>query len=182
MQGVVAVLHEHPAEVPELHGDLDASVRAEAIDVLAPLLRRRHVARASVSFEDLPFLEVDVDRMIPAAAVVHQVPDLAGAEPRRRRDPPEIRVELVSPVRTDAPGAAERSDGVVGRLVGAVSELEGTRPCHGNRGQIRVRDHDGRHLAHVGLGRIADDAELEELPYAGIARAAIERLGQREGR
>src|SRR3989449_4379764 len=107
VQGVVAVLHEHSAEVPELHGDLDASVRAQAIDVLAPFLPGRHVARAAVAFEDLPLLEVDVDRMIPAAAVVHQVPDLAGAEPRRRRDPPEVRVELVSAVRPDAPGAAE---------------------------------------------------------------------------
>src|SRR5438445_13488118 len=94
VQGVVAVLHEHPAKVPELHGDGDASARAEAIDVLAPPLRRRHVAFASV--EDLALLEVDVDRMIPAAAVVHQVPDLAGAEPRRRRNPPEVRVEPVS--------------------------------------------------------------------------------------
>src|SRR2546422_3803154 len=160
MQGVVAVLHEHPAEVPELHGDLDASVRAEAIDVLAPLLPRRHVARAAVALEDLPLLEVDMDRMIPAAAVVHQVPDLAGAESRRRRDPPEVRVELVSAVRTDAPGAAERSDWIVGRLVGAVSELERARPRHGNRGQIRVRDHDGGHLALIGLGRIPNDAEL----------------------
>src|SRR5207247_10188255 len=119
---------------------------------------------------------------IPAVDAVHQVPDLALAEPRRRRDPPEICIELVSAVRTDTPGAAERSDGIVGRLVGAVSELERARPCHGNRGQVRVRDHDGGHLAHVGRGWIADDAELEELPYAGIARAAIERLGQREGR
>src|SRR3989449_9157322 len=105
VQGVVAVLHEHPAEVPELHGDLDAPARAEAIDVLAPPLRRRHVTFTSV--EDLALLEVDVDRMIPAAAVVHQVPDLAGAEPPRRRNPPEVRVELVSAVRPDAPGAAE---------------------------------------------------------------------------
>src|SRR5439155_1761402 len=155
-------------------GDGDASARAEAIDVLAPPLRRRHVAFASV--EDLALLEVDVDRMIPAAAVVHQVPDLAGAEPRRRRNPPEVRVELVSAIRPDAPGAAERSGRVVGRLVGAISELEGTRPRHGNGGQVRVRDQRGGHLAHVGLGRISDDAELEELPYAGIARAPRERL------
>src|SRR2546427_2946053 len=69
VQGVVAVLHEHPAEVAELHGDLDAAVRAQAVDVLAPLLPRRHVARAAVAFEDLPLLEMDVDRIIPSAAV-----------------------------------------------------------------------------------------------------------------
>src|SRR2546422_903056 len=107
VQGVVAVLHEHPAKVSELHGDLDTSVRAEPIDVLAPLLPRRHAAGTSVSLEDLPLLEVDVDRMIPVAAVVHQVPDLAGAEPRRRRDPPEVRVEHPAAICPDAPWAAE---------------------------------------------------------------------------
>src|SRR5712692_6476203 len=80
MRGVVTVLHEHPAKVPELHGDGDASVRAQAIDVLAPLLPRRHIARASVAGEDLSLLEVDVDRVIPAAAVVPQGPDLARTE------------------------------------------------------------------------------------------------------
>src|SRR2546426_1731397 len=114
VQGVVAVLHEHPAKVTELHGDLDTSVRAEAIDVLAPLLPRRHAAGTSVSLEDLPLLEVDVDRMIPVAAVVHQVPDLAGAEPRRRRDPSEVRVEHFSAVGPDAQGP--RND-VTGSLV-----------------------------------------------------------------
>src|SRR5258706_13972609 len=175
------MLHEHPAEVPELHGELYASVRAEAIDVLAPFLPGRHVARAAVAFEDLPLLEVDVDRMIPAAAVVHQSPDLAGAEARRRRDPPEVGVEHFPAVRTDAPGASERSDGIVGVLGGAVSELESTRPGDGNGRQIRVRDHDGRHLALVGRGWIADDPELEEPAYAWIARAAVQRRGQREG-
>src|SRR5262249_23252797 len=38
VQGVVAVLHEHPTKVPELHRELDTSVRAEAIDVFAALL------------------------------------------------------------------------------------------------------------------------------------------------
>src|SRR6266571_5265982 len=33
VQGVVAVLHEHPAKVSELHRDLDTSVGAETIDV-----------------------------------------------------------------------------------------------------------------------------------------------------
>src|SRR5262247_3528560 len=37
VRGVVAVLHEHPTPVPELQRDGDASVRAEAIDVLASL-------------------------------------------------------------------------------------------------------------------------------------------------
>src|SRR5262249_1141001 len=58
VQGVVAVLHEHPAKISELHRDLDTSVRAEAIDVLAALLPGRHVAGAAVALEDLPLLEV----------------------------------------------------------------------------------------------------------------------------
>src|SRR5262245_64789944 len=132
VQSVVAVLHEHPAEVSELHRELDTSVRAETIDVLAALLPGRHVTGAAVAFEDLPLLEVDVDRVIPAPTVVHQIPDLAGAVTRHRRDPPEIRVELVSAVRSDAPGAAERRDGIVGGLLGAVPEHERARPGHGS--------------------------------------------------
>src|SRR5256885_522220 len=58
VQGVVAVLHEHPAKVSELHRDLDTSVGAETIDVLAALLPGRHAAGTAVAFEDLPLLEV----------------------------------------------------------------------------------------------------------------------------
>src|SRR5204862_4061081 len=58
VRGVVAVLHEHPGEVPELYRDGDASVRAEAIDVLAPPLPCRAVAGTSVAGEDLALFEV----------------------------------------------------------------------------------------------------------------------------
>src|SRR5256885_3887752 len=75
---VVAVLHEHSAEVAELHGDGDAARGAEAVHVLAAALPRRHVAQAAIAGEDLAFLEVDVDRVIPATAAGLQGPDLAG--------------------------------------------------------------------------------------------------------
>src|SRR5262245_7093258 len=74
---VMAVLHEHPAKVPELECDRDVSAGAQPPDILAAPLPSRHVRRRSVARERLAFLEVDVDRMIPAAAAVPQVPDLA---------------------------------------------------------------------------------------------------------
>src|SRR5262249_42971645 len=147
------------------------------INVLAAPLPRRHLAGTSIAGEDLPFLEVDVDRVIPAPAVVLQGPDLAGAIFWRCRDPTEVRVELVSIVRPDAPGAAKRRDGVVGRLVGAIPEHERPVPGDGNLREIGVRDHHGWHLADVRSRWIADDPKLEELADARIARTTRERLG-----
>src|SRR5262249_59129683 len=43
VHGVVAVLHEHPLEVAELHGDGDGSARPEAVDILAALLPWPHL-------------------------------------------------------------------------------------------------------------------------------------------
>src|SRR2546422_5201137 len=130
VRGVVAVLHEHPAEVSELHRDGDASLGTEAIDILAPPLPCRHVARAPVAGEDLPLLEVDVDRVIPVILLIDQGPDLAGAGSGRCRDPPEVRSEYIVFGRPDAPWAAERRDGVVGRLPGFLSEPQGPLPGH----------------------------------------------------
>src|SRR5712691_8967804 len=61
VRGVVAVLHEHPGEVPELQRDRDVAARPESPDVLPAPLRRRHVARLAVTGEGLALLEVDVD-------------------------------------------------------------------------------------------------------------------------
>ena len=58
VHGVVAVLHEHAAPVPELHGDGDRPARAEAVDVLAALLSGRDIAGLPVPGEDLALLEV----------------------------------------------------------------------------------------------------------------------------
>src|SRR5712691_6974855 len=106
VHGVVAVLHEHAAEVPELQRDGHTSPGAQTIDVFAALLPWRHVARTPVAGKDLAFLEVDVDRVIPATAAVLQRPDLARAHLGRRRNPPDARVQhRPVVVRFDAPGA-----------------------------------------------------------------------------
>ena len=70
MRGVVAVLHEHPRELPELHGDGNTSTGMEAIGVLAAPLPRRHIAEAAVAGEDLALFEMGMDRVIPASATV----------------------------------------------------------------------------------------------------------------
>src|SRR5437879_6105058 len=116
MCGVVAVLHEHPSKVPELQRDRDVTARAQPPDVLPAALRCRDIARLAVAGEGLALLEVDVDRVIPATAAVIQVPDLARAGARRRRDPPEVRSELGAAVGPDAPGPQGRRHGVDARL------------------------------------------------------------------
>src|SRR2546428_11252148 len=101
------MLHEHPGEVPELQRERDVA-RARPPDVLAAPLPRRDIARAAVAGEGLALLEVDVDRVIPAVLGVYQVPDLARAGSRCRRDPAEVRGELEAAVRPDAPWAVAR--------------------------------------------------------------------------
>src|SRR5882672_6025594 len=197
VHGVVAVLHEHPAEVAELHGDRDAPSRAKPIDILASPLRGRDGVRISVAVEDLALLEVDVDRVVPSAAAVLQDPRLAGAVSGRGRDAAIVRVEHLTVVRLDAPRSDDRRDfsaaarlrrnqrqavageGGVGR---APPELEDARPRDGNGGEVRVRDQRVGHLAHVRRGRPAHDAELEELPDHRVVAVAPERIRDREVR
>src|SRR5207237_9430564 len=81
---VMAMLHEHAAPVAELHGNGDGAGRTQAIHVLAPSLPGREGRGASVAREHVTFLEVNVDRMVPAAAALER-PDFPGAESRRRR-------------------------------------------------------------------------------------------------
>src|SRR5262245_16625493 len=168
MRGVVAVFHEHPGEVSKLQRDRDIAAWAQPPDVLPALLLRRDIARLAVTGEGLALLEVDVDGVIPAAAVIFQVPDLARAEFRRRRDPAEVRGEKEALVRRDAPRAFARRDGVPAPLDGIPAELESPLADYRNLGQIRVRDQGGRHLTFVGIGRVASNAELQELADAGI--------------
>src|SRR5712671_2995953 len=156
VDGVVAVLHEHPAEVAELHGDGDAPTGAEPVDVLASLLPGRHRVRIAVAVEDLPLLEVDVDRVVPAAAAVLQVPDLAGAVAGPGRDAAVVGVERPTlVVRLDAPRSDERRHfspaarlrrnerrAVVGEggLVRAAVELERPGPRDRDSREIGIRD------------------------------------------
>ena len=80
----MTVLHEHPGEVPELQRERDVTARAQSPDILPASLCRWDIACLTVAGEGLALLEVDVDGVIPAAAVVFQVPDLTRAESRRR--------------------------------------------------------------------------------------------------
>src|SRR6266496_6167986 len=114
VHGVVAVLHEHPAPVAELHRQRDTPGWAETIDVLAALFPRRHVRGTSIASQDLALFEVDVDGVIPATATVDQSPDLARTIARRCRDPAEVGGKHTSAIRPDAPRAVERADGVGG--------------------------------------------------------------------
>ena len=176
----MAVLHEHAAEVPELHRDGHAPPGAQTIDVFAAPLPWRHVAGLPVAGKDLAFLEVDVDGVIPATAAVLQRPDLARAHPGRRRNPPDARVEhRPVVVRFDAPGAEPDRRRIGDVLRAAPAELE--QPCarHGNARQVGVWNHRVWHLAHVGPGRIPHDPELQELPDARILRLPREGLAQR---
>src|SRR6185369_15788063 len=103
--GVVAVLHIGPGELPETGGHFDAGTTlilgADPEHLLAcPFFPFRRCL--AVPPEDNRFLEVDMHRMAPAAAV-NQVPDLqrpfpagaglgwAGGKLWRSRDPPGIR-------------------------------------------------------------------------------------------
>jgi len=124
-------------------------------------------------------LEVDVDGVIPAPAAVLQGPDLAGAELGRGRDPPEIRGEHGPAAVPDAPGAEEGCDGIECGLFRVTTELEDPPAGHGDGGVVRVRAQDGRHLAHVGTGRVPYDPELQELPHAGVGR--VSGQGPRDG-
>src|SRR5262249_61991581 len=116
--------HDHPPDVAALQRGGTLSARAQSPYVLASLLPRRTVGRAAGARQRLALLEMDVDRMVPAAAAVAQRPDLACAEARRRRDPAEVRGERAAVVSRDAPGSKERGHGVVGRLARAAIELE----------------------------------------------------------
>src|SRR5215831_2058538 len=103
MHRVVAVLHEHAAPIPELHGKSHASTRTQAIDVFAALFPGRNVSSATVAGQDLAFFKVDVDRVIPAAAAVLQRPDFTRSVTRSRRNASPTRVEHRATIGSNAP-------------------------------------------------------------------------------
>src|SRR5262245_40765710 len=116
MHGVVAVLHEHAAPVPELHGNGDTAAGAEAVDILAATLPQWDVTGFPIAGENLTLLKVDVDRVIPATATVLQCPDLARPVFRRCRDATEVRSEHGAAIGLHAPGAKGTRNGVIGGL------------------------------------------------------------------
>src|SRR4051812_39558090 len=126
---VVAVLHEHPAPVAELHRQGDAPARPQPVDVLAAALPGGNVRRAAVAGQDLALLEVDVDRVIPAGAAVDDGPDLLRPGPRRSRDATEVGGQRSAPVvGLDAPWPEEAGDRIARGLAGAAVELEYAGP------------------------------------------------------
>src|SRR3954470_1759705 len=175
---VVAVLHEHSAEVAELHGEGHAARRTEPVDVLAALLPRRHVRGAAVAGEDLAFLEVDVDGVIPSAAAVLDRPDLASPVPGSSRDASEVGVQHPVVVGLHAPRSEEGADRVVRVLASTGAELEHALTHHRDLREIGVRDHRARNLAQVRCRGVAHDAELQEPADAGVLRLARERVAQ----
>src|SRR6185369_16260914 len=173
VHGVVAVLHEHAAKIAELECDFHFAARSEAPDVLAPALPGRNVTGTSVSSQSLALLEVNMNRVIPATATVFQCPYLSGTETWRRRDTAKVSCERSSLVVSfNTPRPEERRHGVVGCLISAAVEFEDTFASYGNISQVRIRDQRGRHLAYIGLRRVASDPELEEFSDTRIGRVA----------
>ncbi|MNQ78656.1 hypothetical protein D3C85_935770 [compost metagenome] len=76
---VVAVHDVLAGEIAETQEHPDRLVLAEHVDVLAPSLvfRNGHGNALDRPAEDAAFLEVDMHRVLPAAALVDQLPDLA---------------------------------------------------------------------------------------------------------
>src|SRR5207237_8042929 len=101
---------------------------------------RRTVREAGVAGEDLPLLEVDVDRAVPSAAVVLQGPDLAGPVPGSSRDAAEVGGQHFAGVRRHAPGTDERGVLIGARLFRAAAELEDALTRDRDVREVRVRD------------------------------------------
>src|SRR5260370_30436816 len=111
MHGVVAVLHEHPAPIAELHPDDHVAVRTQAIDILTSALRRRW--RLSIPGDDLAFFKMDVNGVVPVKSAL-QGPLFRSGESWLRRDAPEVRLP-----RASSTGAATRTGVVGGHAPGA---------------------------------------------------------------
>src|SRR6185312_6483360 len=116
MHGVVAVLHEHPAPIAELHGQSHASTRTQTIDVFAALFPCRDIAGAAIAGQDLAFFKVDVDWVIPSAATVPECPDFASAIFRSCRNASEAGIQHLAVIGLHAPGTDERSVRIIDGL------------------------------------------------------------------
>src|SRR5579864_466832 len=114
MHGVVAVLHEHPAPIAELHPDHHGSARTQPIHVFASAFRRRRLA--AIPGDDLALFKMDVDGMVPAKPAL-QGPFFAGGESRLRGNAAEVRLE--SGAAAEAAEAAAAAVVVGGNTPGA---------------------------------------------------------------
>src|SRR3954462_10915286 len=106
--------------------------------------------------------------MVPAGAGVHQVPNLTRAHFGGSCEAVEIRRQSLSAICLHRPRVLIRAR--------RAPELEGAFACDRNIGEIRVWNHSVRYLAHVRLCRVAQNPELQELPYAWVWRLASERI------
>ena len=115
--GVVAVVDVGAAVLAKLHLELHAPSRPQAPDVLAhEVLGGRKGGTTAVHGD--AFLEVEVDRVIPAAAAVNVGPvlDLAGLRVDHRHAVGVHRVGSLA-VDGDGPGEAEHHFGAIGRAL-----------------------------------------------------------------
>src|SRR5689334_6729787 len=168
MDSIVAMLHEHAAPVAELHGQGHAATWPQTVDIFASGFPGRDVGSASVAGKDLPFFKVDMDRVVPAAAGIGERPYLACAEFWRGGNAAKVRVESVSSVRGNSPGAGSCGNGVHAGLCGITAKFKGTFPGHWNVAEIGVGNQRIRNLAHIRTRRIAHNAKFQELAYAGV--------------
>src|SRR2546425_4094128 len=111
VRGVMAMLHEHAAPVAELHGEGHGAAGMQPVDVFASPLPRRHIRGATVARQDLAFLEMNVNGVVPSAAVINEVPHFAAAELRRCRDPAVVRIERWTAIGRDPPWTFARPVG-----------------------------------------------------------------------
>ena len=169
---VVAVLDIGTCELAEanchLHHRAAVGLRADAIDVLAGVAfpdRRR----PAVAGENLPFLEVDMNRVAPASAVALDAPDFPRAHLRGSGNALDVGGEAIAAIGLDRPR----------RFVRAATAAELERPPLGlgkvSCGNLRQRDHlllaldiVSRVHAQV-LARVGLDAELHEFADGGVA-------------
>src|SRR5439155_9237249 len=154
---VVAVDGEVAAEVAEAEEQLDRLVEAEADDVLARALRRARSRRGAIDAQDLEFLQVDVDRMLPAAGIVHEPPSLG-------------RVAL----HPEADLVAVREAAVHGPLAVLTLEAERARDARRLRGVGQIAEMRAGVGVHTAVGHGVPDTELQELvPLARRAQLVL---------
>src|SRR3954453_22709142 len=123
MLSVVAVLHVHAGELPELHRQRNFAAGLQPVDVFAAPLCQRHIAQTAIASENLAFFEVDVDGVIPAAATVLEMPDFTRSRLWHSGEPAEVGREALAAVGLDRPGSVIRR--------AAAAELEGAFPWTG---------------------------------------------------
>ncbi len=170
---VVTVLHVGAVELTETHGKFDGLagefVGADAEDILATEAFP-HGRRLAIAAQDLALLEVDVNRVAPAAGVVLERPDLHLPDIGGSREPARVHVEgavkaLDRPGQfIGARGAAELKGAATGVLE-LLSREERLLEHHIPPRLVVFRIHGEVHLT----GLHGPHLELKEAPHRGVA-------------